>query len=102
MATNSKFANLSDGDLADALGSVKADLAPLAAREKAIKAEIKARGISVAEGALFRVVCAPVVKTVLDTDRLKAERPEVYAAYTYPSASERITITAVKGEAEAA
>lgn len=102
MAINSKFAKYSDGDLADALGGVKADMAPLLEQEEEIKAEIHARGITIAEGDRYRVTCSPVPQLKLDTKRLKAELPAIYGQYSYTSTGLRVTCTARLGKGLAA
>ena len=50
----SEFHNLSAGDLADQLGTLKAEIADLEARKRTIAGELIRRGVSEAEGALFR------------------------------------------------
>src|SRR5438046_10151513 len=50
----SEFHNLSAGDLADQLGTLKAEIADLAARKRTIAGALIRRGVSAAAGALFR------------------------------------------------
>lgn len=102
MATNSTYAKLSDGDLADALGRCKAAKAPLEREEESLKAEIQARGLAIAEGEHYRVTCSPVPQLKLDTKRLKAEQPAVYSQYSYTSTVLRVTCTARLGQGLAA
>lgn len=73
----SKFDNLSDGDLADELGALKAEAADLKARKEAIEAELIRRDADEAEGALFRVtVSAPSMRCSLSTAAIRADMPE--------------------------
>ena len=50
----SEFHNLSAGDLADQLGTLKAEIADLEVRKRTIAGELIRRGVSEAEGALIR------------------------------------------------
>jgi len=68
--------NLSAGDLVDPLGSLKADLADLKAREDALRAELISRKLPEAEGALFRATVTEAARWTLDVDRVKAEMGE--------------------------
>jgi len=78
-STPTSFDNLSDGALADALGAVKAEAAELKAREDALKAELIARNISVAEGAEFRASVLPEsIRWVLDADAIRAAMGEAW------------------------
>ena len=67
----SEFHNLSAGDLADQLGTLKAEIADLEARKRTIAGELIRRGVSEAEGALFRslVVAETMVSTRGETPR---------------------------------
>ena len=59
--------NLSAGDLADALGRVKAEAAEIKAREDLLKAELTARGVSEAEGEkIFAKIEAFVPRSIAD------------------------------------
>ena len=68
--------NLSAGALVDELGSIKADLADLKAREEGLKAELIARGLPEAEGALFRATVSQGARWTLDVERVRAEMGE--------------------------
>ncbi len=69
----SPFHNLSDGDLVDQLGAIKAELADVKAREDELKAQLIARGLPEAEGALFRATVSQGVRWTLDVERVRAE-----------------------------
>jgi hypothetical protein len=73
LTTVSPFHNLSIGEIIDHLGHAKAEAAEIKTREDALKAELIARGISEAEGMLFRVTVTEAARWTLDTDRVKAE-----------------------------
>jgi hypothetical protein len=62
----SAFHNLSAGDLADEHGQLCAQIADLETRKRTIAGELIRRGVSEAEGALFRslVVAETVVSTL--------------------------------------
>ncbi|HLJ18974.1 MAG TPA: hypothetical protein VKU84_02185 [Stellaceae bacterium] len=70
--------NYSAGDLVDELGALKADLANLKSREDAIRAELIGRGVTEAEGALFRATITEATRWTLDTDRVKAEMGQAW------------------------
>ena len=70
--------NLSVGQIADELGTVKAQAADIAARESALKAELIARGVREAEGALFRATITEATKWTLDAARIRAELGEAW------------------------
>jgi len=72
--------NLSTGQLADELGQVKAEAAEIESREKAIRAELIGRGVSAAEGALFRATVSESLRQSLDAERVKAEMGEGWYA----------------------
>lgn len=93
----SNYQKLSDGALADAYGALKAKAADVEAQMGALKAELERRQVNVVEGDLFRLSFSPSPRTLVDAKRLKAERPEIYRAYSYTSAGMRVTCTARKG-----
>ena len=84
--------NLSAGDLIDELGALKADLADLKAREEGLKAELIARGLPEAEGALFRATVSQGTRWTLDVERVKSEMGEAW----YTSHSKVGTATSVR------
>jgi hypothetical protein len=68
-------------DLVDMLGSIKAEKADLAARERRVKAALTSRmnrgtPTTTLEGRLFRVVVIQAVRRMLDTARIR----ELFAA----------------------
>jgi len=69
----SRFDNLSAGDLADQLGSVKAEIAELQSREKALRDELVRRGEREIEGVTFSASIADAVRWTLDTKAVQAE-----------------------------
>ena len=69
----SQFHNIPAGDLADQLVALKALIADLEAREKALRDELVRRGESAIEGALFRATVAEAVRWTLDTKAVKAQ-----------------------------
>ena len=66
--------NLSAGDLADQLGSVKAEIAVLEAREKTLRDELIQRGVSECQGAAFGASVTEAVRCD-DTARRTREGP---------------------------
>jgi hypothetical protein len=61
------------GEIVDQLGRVKAEAAEIKAREDLLKAELTARDVSEAEGALFRATVTVASRWTLDAERVKAE-----------------------------
>ena len=77
----SEFHNLSAGDLADQLGTLKAEIADLEARKRTIAGELIRRGISEAEGALFRsVTVAETMVSTLDRQGIEKAMGEAWIA----------------------
>jgi hypothetical protein len=68
--------SLALGEIVDRLGHVKAEAAEIKAREDVLKAELIARGISDAEGALFRVTISEATRWTLDADGIRREMGE--------------------------
>lgn len=64
--------NHDTGAIVDELGALKADIAELEAREKALRDELVRRKITVAEGALFRATVATAVQWRLDNAAIKS------------------------------
>jgi hypothetical protein len=69
----SPFHNISAGDLADRLGVLKANIAELEVREKALRDELIRRGSPSIEGAVYSATITEAVRWTLDTKALKAE-----------------------------
>jgi hypothetical protein len=72
-STLSIFDNLSIGELVDQLGHAKAEAAEIKAREDGLKAALIARGITEAEGMLFRATVSEALRETLDSEKIKAE-----------------------------
>ena len=67
------FDNLSIGEIVDLLGHVKAEAAEIKAREDALKAALTARGVTEAEGMLFRATVSEALRETLDAEKIKYE-----------------------------
>lgn len=68
----SRFHNLSDAELADAIGHADTIAKAAEAELKALKEELKARGVSEAQGDQFTVTATDQVAWRLDTKAVKA------------------------------
>ena len=62
------FHNLSLGEIADQPGHVKAEAAEIKAREEALRAELIGRGVSEAEGILFRATVTKATRWTLERE----------------------------------
>jgi len=69
----SPFHNLPAGEVVDQLGAVKAEIAELEAREKALRDELIRRGDHEIDGELYRASVADLVRWTLDTKAVRAE-----------------------------
>ena len=69
----SPYHNLAAGDLADQLGSVKAEIADLEAREKNLRDELIRRGVAECQGAAFGVNITEGIRWTLNTQAVKSE-----------------------------
>src|SRR5947209_3710954 len=69
----SPYHNLSAGDLADQLGTLKAEIAVLEAREKSLRDELIQRGVSECQGAAFGASITEGIRWTLNTQAVKAE-----------------------------
>src|SRR5437764_7850156 len=77
----SAFHNLSAGDLADEHGQLCAQIADLETRKRAIAGEVTRRGVSEAEGALFRcIVISEAMVCTLDRAGIGREMGEAWVA----------------------
>src|SRR5882724_3826886 len=74
----SPFHNLSAGDLVDQLGTVKAQIADLETREKALRDELIHRGAANIDGAAFSANITEAVRWTLDAKTVKAEMGEAW------------------------
>jgi hypothetical protein len=88
----SPFDNLTIGQIADALGHLKAEAAEIKAREEALRVELIARGITEAEGVLFRASISQDTRWTLDAERIRQELGELWCI----SHSKVSTITSVR------
>jgi hypothetical protein len=69
----SPYHNLPAGDLADQLGSVKAEIAALEDREKSLRDELIRRGVSECQGTAFGASVTQAVRWTLNTQAIKTE-----------------------------
>lgn len=96
--TTSIFSNRPTPDLVDELGDVKARLAGLKDREDALKAELIARKVTEAEGALFRATVSEALRETLDSAKVKAEMPAAWwAAHCKIGVGTTVRVTARRG-----
>jgi hypothetical protein len=65
--------NLQVRAVVDQLGALKAEIAEIEVREKALRNELLRRGVTEAEGALFSAAVTQAVRWTLDTKSVKAE-----------------------------
>jgi hypothetical protein len=78
IATLSPFHNIAAGDLVDQLGTVKAQIADLETREKALRDELIHRGGGTVDGAAFSASITEAVRWTLDAKTVKAEMGEAW------------------------
>ena len=97
MPTLSPFHNLPAGEVVDQLGSVKAQIADLETREKALRDELIRRSITSAAGDAYDASVTETVRWTLDTKALKAEM----GAAWYDARCRQALITTVKVEPRA-
>jgi hypothetical protein len=88
----SPFHNLCIGEIVDQLGHAKAALADAHAAESALKAELIARGVTEAEGALFRATVTSGSRWTLNADAIRKELGELWVV----SHSKVTTVTTVR------
>jgi hypothetical protein len=100
--TTSRFHNLSNGALADALGYADACLKGAEAECKALKDEIKHRGLAELAGFSFAVTATEQISGRLDTKAVKEFLGETYHRFENATVSTVIRIRAVKPLAAAA
>ena len=72
----SPFHNLPIGELVDQLGGLKAAIADLEKRQKALRDELLARAVEQVEGAQFGATITQSVRWTLDTKAVKVEMGE--------------------------
>jgi hypothetical protein len=99
----SLFHNLSIGEIVDALGHAKAEAAEVKAREDALRAELIARGITEAEGVLFRASISESTRWNLDAQRIREEMGELWTtAHSKVCSVTTLRVTARTGARQAA
>ena len=69
----SPYHNLPAGDLADQLGTLKAEIAVLEDREKTLRDELIRRGVGECHGAAFGASITEGIRWTLNTQAVKAE-----------------------------
>jgi hypothetical protein len=69
----SQFDNLPIGEIVDQLGTVKAEIADLEAREKTLRAELLKRCVFEAEGAVYAATVTQAMRWTLDAKAVRAE-----------------------------
>ncbi|MGB6662566.1 MAG: hypothetical protein WBE48_25115 [Xanthobacteraceae bacterium] len=100
--TTSRFHNLSDCALADALGHADAVLKGAEAECKVLKDEIKRRGLTNVAGDNFAVTASEQIAGRLDTKAVKDFLGESYCRFEVAIVSTVIRIKAVRQVANAA
>jgi hypothetical protein len=100
--TTSRFHNLSDCALADALGHADAVLEGAEADCKALKDEVKRRGLTEVAGDNFAVTASEQISGRLDTKAVKEFLGESYHRFEVAIVSTVIRIKAVRQVANAA
>jgi hypothetical protein len=82
----------------DELGVLLAQLAPLQRREKELKDRLKAMGLPVLEGALFRCTVSESLEARLDGGRIKEEMgQDWYDAHCKPVIKNTVRVAAKTG-----
>jgi hypothetical protein len=94
----SQFHNIPAGDLADRLGAVKAEIADLETREKALRDELIRRNVPAIEGDAYSATITDAVRWTLDTKAIKTEM----GASWYDARCRQSLVTTVKTAARAA
>ena len=74
----SPYHNHSAGDLADQLGTLKAEIAALEDREKSLRDELIRRGGTEIEGALFCVTISDAVRWTLHAKAVRGEMGDAW------------------------
>jgi hypothetical protein len=101
-STTSRFHNLPDQALADALGHADATLKGAEAECKSLKDEFKRRGLTEVAGDNFAVTAADQIAGRLDTKAVKEYLGESYRRFEVAAISTVIRIKAVQKFAQAA
>jgi hypothetical protein len=101
-STTSRFHNLSNAALADALGHADAVLKGAEAEAKALKDEIKRRGLLEATGDSFAIRVAEQISGRLDVAAVKQYLGDAWRRFEVATVSTVVRIKAVKPLAAAA
>ena len=101
-STTSRFHNLSNGALADALGHADAVLKGAEAECKALKDEIKRRGLLEAAGDSFAVRLAEQISGRLDVAAVKQHLGDGWRRFEVATVSTVVRVKALKSLAAAA
>lgn len=82
-------------DLVDQLGNLKADIANLTTKEKAIKDKLIAAGAAEIDGNIFRATISRGERCTLDMDAVRAKlSPQFIAAHTKETPTVTVRVTA--------
>jgi hypothetical protein len=100
MAAQAVYNVTTDGDIADGLGEVRAQIKKLQDQQAFLEGLLKAKGVTLAEGDAFRVSISYGVETSrVDwksvAEKLKPSR-QLLTAHTSTSSSDRVRVTAMK------
>ena len=74
----SPYHNHSTGDLADQLGTLKAEIAALEDREKSLRDELIRRGGAEIEGTVYRATISDAVRWTLDAKGVRSEMGDAW------------------------
>jgi hypothetical protein len=89
-----------DGDIADALGEVRAQVKALQDQQDFLEGLLKAKGVEQAEGRLFRVSISYGVETSRVDWKAVAEKlqpsRQLVTAHTKTSTGDRVRVTAMR------
>jgi hypothetical protein len=102
VSTTSRFHNLSNEMLADAIGNADAVLKRAEAECKALKDEFKSRGLLTVSGERFTVTRSDQVSSRLDVAAVKAFLGDAWRKFETPSITTVIRIKSVERLASAA
>jgi len=100
MATQSFYNVTTDGDIADSMGELRAQIKKLQDQQSFLEGLLKAKGVTLAEGNAFRVSISYGVETSRVDWKAVAEKlnpsRQLLTAHTSVSASDRVRVTAMK------
>jgi hypothetical protein len=91
--------SLTDVNIVDQLGFIKAEIAHLQDQEKAIKEQIIAQGFGSYSGQMFDVTVSPSTRDTLDMEAVRAKlSPQFIRAHTNTTSFTTVRVTARKGK----